>query len=490
MLGKLRRRALRRRDVIRNDKEALLDRNGVTLATGEARFRATFDHAAVGMAHVAPDGRWLEVNDRLCEITGYPRDELVRLDVRDITHPDDWDEDANQLRRILAGEVALYERQKRCVRKDGSLVWVAVTRSLVRRPDGQPDFFIATVEDINRAKEAELALERSNRLLDGVIENLPATMFLKRASDLRIVRVNRAGEEMRGYPRGYLVGKSDYDVLPKEQADNLATVEREVLASGEVKVISEAPIWIPNGGTRYFRVSKSVLRDADGAPTHVLGVAVDITERKEAEEQVKLLMHEISHRSKNLLTVVQVVARQTAGEVDPALFVERFGQRLAGLAGSIDLLAKNQWKGADVADIARSQFVHLGNIVGTRVTFNGPPLRLKSSAAQAIGMALHELATNAVKYGALSNDYGGVRITWDTFANGRAPQVRIRWSEHDGPPTETPSRRGFGHTVMVAIVEHDLGADVRLTYAPSGVIWEMTAPAARVIEEVHRSAAI
>jgi PAS domain S-box-containing protein len=261
-------------------REAALDR--------EARFRATFDNAAVGMAHVGPDGRWLEVNDRLCEITGYPRDELVRLDVRDIfTHPDEWAEDASELRRILAGEIALYKRQKRCVRKDGSLLWVAVTRSLVRLPDGHPDFFIATIEDIAKAKEAELALARSNRLLDAVIENLPAIVFLKRASDLRFVRMNRAGEQILGYPSGYFVGKSNHEVFPKDQADFMTTVERKVLATGEVREISETPCQT-RGGTRYFRVSKSVLRDADGTPTHLLGVSLDITKRKQAEERLRL----------------------------------------------------------------------------------------------------------------------------------------------------------------------------------------------------------
>jgi two-component sensor histidine kinase len=135
-----------------------------------------------------------------------------------------------------------------------------------------------------------------------------------------------------------------------------------------------------------------------------------------------------------------------------------------------------------LGDLARSQLAHLGDLVGTRVTLDGPPLRLTSSAAQTLGIALHELATNAVKYGALSDDSGVVQIAWECLAEGGVQQVRLQWSEHDGPPAQEPERRGFGHTVMVRIVEHDLGAEVRLTHARSGLVWEMTAPAQRLEE--------
>jgi PAS domain S-box-containing protein len=341
------------------------------------------------------------------------------------------------------------------------------------------------VRDITRRKRAELALENSNRLLNAVIENLPAVVVLKRASDLRYVRMNRAGEELLGYPSGYLIGKSNYEIFPKEQADFITSVDQDVLASGEIREISEVPFQMPDGGTRYFRTSKSVLWDAENTATHLVSVSVDITARKEAEDHARLLLGEINHRAKNLLAVVQAVARQTASEVEPEVFVARFGQRLAGLAASHDLLVKSEWRGAVLGDLVRSQLAHLGDLVGTRVKIDGPLLRLTSSAAQTLGMALHELVTNAVKYGALSNDNGVVWIAWERDAQNGVPRVRLQWSEHDGPPAQEPGRRGFGHTVMVGIVEHDLGADVRLTYARSGVVWEMTAPADRVMEQTH-----
>ncbi len=454
-----------------------------------------------------------------------------------------------------------------------------------------------------------MALESSNQLLDAVIENLPAVVYLKRASDLRIVRLNRAGEEMLGYPRGYFNGKSNDEIFPKGQADFITSVDREVLASGEVREISEEPARTWDGCKRYLRTSKSVLRDAHGTPTHLLGVALDITERKEAEEalreseermrvaaqaanigfwvldlatqrvsatpeyfglfglppsdepvpleriralylpedraritsameesmrtgrplaqdrrirrrdgglrwvhivsdtrrdatgapvarygagfdvterkqaeeQIGLLMREVNHRAKNLLTVVQAVARQTAGEVAPKVFAERFSRRLAGLAASHDLLARNEWRGVDAADLVRSQLAHFGALVGTRVRFAGPRLRLRASAAQSLGMALHELATNAVKYGALSTSEGFVQITWSVVAQGAEACFTMTWSEHGGPAPRPPERRGFGHTVVVQMVEYALEAKVHLEYPLSGLEWRLFAPVERVV---------
>jgi PAS domain S-box-containing protein len=159
---------------------------------------------------------------------------------------------------------------------------------MVRDPDGRPDFYIATVEDISGTKAAEEALANSNHLLDAIIENLPAVVVVKRASDLRYVRMNRAGEEMLGYPPGYLVGKSNYEIFPKEQADFITSVDRDVLATAEIREISEVPFRMPDGGTRYFRTSKSVLRDAENSATHLVSVSVDITDRKKIEERLRV----------------------------------------------------------------------------------------------------------------------------------------------------------------------------------------------------------
>jgi PAS domain S-box-containing protein len=459
---------------------------GASFASYEARFRATFEHAAVGMAHTTIDGRCLEVNDRLCEITGYPRPELMQLHSRDFTPPEDWAQDAEQRRRVLAGEIDSCRRQKRYLRKDGSLVWVAVTGWLARRPDGRPDYFIATIEDITERKEIEERLRLSEERYRMAVEAGRLGTF-DWDIDPDIMYWDERSLAAMGLPPGTTL---DYAhslefAHPDDRAGVAAAIERALDPETTEPFVHEWRSLHPDGTTRWTETQGRAHFTGEGRERRayrLVGTARDITRRKRAEEHIKLLMREVSHRSKNLLTVVQALARHTANEVDPQMFAERFGQRLAALAASHDLLVKSDWQGADVADLVRSQLGHLGDLVGTRATFEGASLRLGTAPAQAIGMALHELATNAVKYGALSNDHGRVRIAWHRLANGGAPHVRLVWSEHDGPPIQPPSRRGFGHTVMVGIVEHELDASVRLSYAPSGVVWEMTAPAQRLEE--------
>jgi two-component sensor histidine kinase len=176
------------------------------------------------------------------------------------------------------------------------------------------------------------------------------------------------------------------------------------------------------------------------------------------------------------------MARRTAGEVDPQVFAERFGDRLAGLAASQDLLVKSDWKGVDLADLVRTQLAHFRDLIERRATLDGPSVRLRPAAAQNIGMALRELVTNAAKYGALAVAEGSVRIEWDVFGQGQNARFRMRWREQGGPAVTPPHTRGFGHTVMVEMVERALDAKVRLEYPPSGVIWELVAPTEWTLE--------
>jgi two-component sensor histidine kinase len=207
------------------------------------------------------------------------------------------------------------------------------------------------------------------------------------------------------------------------------------------------------------------------------GTAQDITERKEREEKEHLLMREINHRAKNMLSVVASIAHQTAAR-NPDDFVERFSERIQALSANQDLLVRSEWSGVEIADLVRAQLAHFADLIGSRIAVRGPKLRLNPASAQAIGLALHELATNAGKYGALSTDQGRVDISWemagDTFA--------MSWTERDGPPVAAPQQRGFGSTVMEAMAERSLGGEVSLDYARSGIAWRLTCPAGTALE--------
>jgi two-component sensor histidine kinase len=200
-------------------------------------------------------------------------------------------------------------------------------------------------------------------------------------------------------------------------------------------------------------------------------------------EHVHLLMREASHRVKNMLTLVQAIARQTAAR-EPDDFMQRFTERIQALAANQDLLVRNEGQGVDVGDLVRIQLAHFADLIGSRITLHGPKVRLNAATAQAIGLALHELATNAGKYGALSVDSGRIDMGWrldsDTFA--------MNWIERNGPPVSRPERSGFGTTVITSLAKLTIGGEVELDYKPSGVTWSFTCPAANALERGWRSA--
>jgi two-component sensor histidine kinase len=207
-----------------------------------------------------------------------------------------------------------------------------------------------------------------------------------------------------------------------------------------------------------------------------VSVAQDVTDRRAYEERIHLLMREARHRTKNILSLVQAIARQTAGDAQD--FIGRFTDRIQALAANQDLLGQHKWQRIDVKDLVQVQLGHFKDLIGTRINFDGPKLQLNAAAAQAIGLAVHELATNAGKYGALSSETGCVDVSWqlddDTFTMG--------WTERAGPPVSPPQRRGFGTTVTETMVERSVGGSVDLDYAPSGVRWRLTCPAANALE--------
>ena len=250
-------------------------------------------------------------------------------------------------------------------------------------------------------------------------------------------------------------------VNPKPYAHEYRIQRRD----GEVR-------WVEAHGLAYFEGSGRELRLVS-----FTGTAQDITERKQHEEREHLLMREVNHRAKNMLSVVDAIAHQTAAR-NPEDFLERFSDRIHSLSANQDLLVRNEWKGVDVEDLIHAQLAHFVDLVGTRVAMQGPKLRLNPASAQAIGLALHELGTNAGKYGALSADKGRVDIGWsvdhDTFT--------LSWTERDGPPVSQPKRHGFGTTIMERMAASSLGGTVRLDYARSGLTWCLTCPAGNALE--------
>jgi PAS domain S-box-containing protein len=215
-------------------------------------------------------------------------------------------------------------------------------------------------------------------------------------------------------------------------------------------------------------------------PLSFIGTVQDITERKEREEREHLLMREITHRARNLLNLVQVIARQTAVHQSED-FVERFAERIQALSANQNVLIRNEWHGVEIEDLVRAHLALFADLIGSRIGLRGPKLRLNAAAAQAIGLAMHELATNAGKHGALSMDKGHVNVYWETDGD----TLTMSWTERGGPPVSPPGRRGFGSVVMQEMVEHSVDGSVVLDYTPSGLTWRLTCPAANALEPLQ-----
>ena len=220
-------------------------------------------------------------------------------------------------------------------------------------------------------------------------------------------------------------------------------------------------------------------------PARVVGMVLDISEQKAREQQVALLMAEVNHRAKNMLGLVQAIARQTAAR-SPGEFVSRFSERIQGLSASQDLLVRNEWRGVDLADLVHAQLAHFADLIGTRITLKGGDVRLTAAAAQGIGLALHELATNAGKYGALSTAQGTVRIDWTCVDDAFA----MSWIERGGPPVMPPERRGFGSTVISNMVKLTVDGSVDFQFASDGIEWRLSCPAGKAMDPKANAATV
>lgn len=230
-------------------------------------------------------------------------------------------------------------------------------------------------------------------------------------------------------------------------------------------------------------------------------LSAEVVSRRQAEEQlrelnstleqhvaqrtrhIESLLNEVNHRSKNILSIVMAVAKQSAVG-SPREFLQRFTRRVQALATHQDLLVKSHWRSLDLSMLIRAQLAHFEDLVGRRIIIDGTALLVAAPAAQSIAMAVHELATNAVKHGALSGERGQVDIAWQV-QDGEAGELRflMSWRESGGPPARLPTHRGFGSKVIKDMIELGLEGEVQLQFAASGLVWQLDCPAAKVSED-------
>ena len=338
------------------------------------RFRLAFEEAPTGMALVGPDGRWLQVNRALCEITGHSEEALLACSYQDIVHPEDLPGALARGERLLRGDLPSYQVEVRYLHSDGRPVQVRVSATLARHVDGRPRYFIAHIEDITERSETKNALRESRGWLQGIVDNTKACLYLKNL-DGRYLLVNAASAEAVGRTPEEIVGRTDFELWPESIAEQFASGDRAVIASG-------APLQFEqcvrtDGDPRTYISQKFLLRDGNGAPYATGGISTDITERVRVEQENRRLEAElhrtqrldmvgrlaggIAHDFNNLMSVIlnyAALLQQDAGASEPSeeiLEIRRAAEQATALTQRLVAFGRGE--------IIEPQVVHVSALV-------------------------------------------------------------------------------------------------------------------------------
>ncbi len=269
------------------------------------------------------------------------------------------------------------------------------------------------------------------------------------------------------------------DLIAQIHPDDRALQKESVALAlaGRTDLQAEYRVIWPDGSEHWIRVSGRMRSGPDGHPSMV-GVSQDITERRLAEDRQALLLHELNHRVKNTLATVQSIAsltRRSGDNTDPAAW-NAFMDRLHGMAKTHDLLTATQWQGALLEDVLKNELEPYQDGIRQRIRLRGPRINLQPGAVLALGLAVHELATNAVKYGSLSAAEGKVHVMWAVTSGSGQPALLVEWVESGGPPVNKPERQGFGSKLIQRGLAQQLGGEIKLDFAPAGVRCVITFP--------------
>jgi len=352
------------------------------------------------------------------------------------------------------------------------------TRSTLREPTRNS----INVGDIAKAANLTIALEEAQvfEMPARLFEQLPFAIYICDRNGL-VLRYNRRAAELWGrspklgdpnerFCGSYKMFRSDGSLLPHHECPMA-----DVLRTGISVRQQEVHIERPDGLRGIALVDIEAIKDGDENIVGAVNCFQDITERRQAEERDKRIAHELDHRAKNLLTLVQASVQLTHADTVEG-FKAVIEGRLQALSNAHTLLAQSRWAGANLHTLVTEELAPY-NLKGiARAQISGSEVLLGPKSAQAIAMVLHELTTNCVKYGALSVPSGRLHVEWSYGES----QLLIRWSETGGPPVKPPSRKGFGTRVFVGVVKGDLKGTLRFDWKPDGLACEMIIPLDRL----------
>lgn len=459
------------------------------LLVSEGRFRAAVDAMEGVLWTNDASGRMTGKQPGWSRLTGQTEAEYQGYGWADVVHPEDIQATIDAWNEALT-EKKTFVFEHRVRRRDGAWRRYAIRAIPVFGAGDEVIEWVGVHTDITEQREAEERLRLSEAAAreerdrtQGYLQ-VAQVMLLVLDEHGVVETINRKGAEILGYADpSELIGRDWFEtaVAPANRATLRGVFAR--LMAGEIDEIREYENHVlrADGSERLIAWRNSVLRDENGRIVGSLSSGEDVTEQREAEARERLLAQEVDHRAKNLLAVVQSVVQLTRGE-DIRDFKDAVTGRIQSLARTHGLLAAARWEGADLKQIVSDELAPYSRGDEGRVRVDGPALHLTPAAAQALALVIHELATNAAKYGALSRPSGSVSVNWSNMTKG----VVLEWIESGGPETSPPSRRGFGSIVLQTSVERQLRGAVSLDWRPEGLACRLEVPAAEVLASVRK----
>jgi PAS domain S-box-containing protein len=426
------------------------------------------DNAPVMLWVTDPSGFCTYLNRAWYEFTGQSPGEAEGYGWLEATHPDDREMAERTFAEANAAK-APFRLDYRLRRADGAYRWCIDAAAPRLGPDGEYFGYIGSVIDIDDRREAENRQRESETRLRVITNSLPALVWFA-TPDGELHYFNDRWYEYTGQTPETALPSGWADTLHGEDAERVERAWAAARAAG-VSYEIECRYRRRDGAYRWYLARAEPLKTAEGRITGWVGSSSDIHDRVRAEDQQRLLINELNHRVKNTLATVQSLATQSAAQGrTTAEYRQLFEGRLLSLSAAHDLLTATNWEGVSLPDlVARAIEPWAG---GHRFSLSRAPVWLSPRQALSISLALHELATNAAKYGALSSPAGHVAIAWEMAGD----QLRLHWQERGGPTVNPPVQRGFGSRLLERSIGHELGAQVELAFPPAGVEYKLVLP--------------